>query len=173
MTAAPLPAGRLRRADPRDAARLALLAQATFLHAFADDHPGDAIVAHLDEVHSRAWYAAALADPARALWLVETPRAAPIGYALLAPGGTPDLYELKRLYVLGPWQGAGWGARLLDTVEREARERGARRLRLCVYAANAGARRFYARQGFADTGVSVDFMVGEAAFVDHVLEKAL
>ena len=167
--------GRLRRAIPADADRLALLGGATFLHAFAFDHPGDAIAAHVASEHSSAWYAAALASPANAVWIVETPLAAPIGYAMLTSTALGDAgaLELKRLYVLGPWQGAGWGEQLLHGVEAEARARGAARLLLCVYSGNVGAQRFYARNGFAPTGQSVDFMVGETAFVDLVFAKAL
>ena len=177
MKGASLPEGRLRRAVPADAGKLALLGGATFLHAFAVDHPGDAIVAHVAETHSADWYGAALASPGNALWIVETPLAAPIAYAMLAPTALGEAQdgdvELKRLYVLGPWQGGNWGERLLDAVEAAARARGARHLLLCVYGANVGAQRFYARHGFADTGHCVDFLVGETAFVDRVFAKAL
>jgi len=67
----------LRRAVPTDAARLALLGGATFLASFAHDHPGDAIVAHVDKHHSRDWYARLLADPAAAAWILETPLGRP------------------------------------------------------------------------------------------------
>ena len=168
----------LRRAVPEDAARLALLGGATFLASFAHDHPGDAIVAHVDAYHSRDWYARLLADPACAAWILETELRAPIGYALLTPPALDcpteagDL-ELKRIYLLGPWQSGGWGAVLLDAVEAEARARGAARLLLCVYSANHGAQRFYARRGFVDTGQRQTFMVGEVAFEDNILMKRL
>lgn len=169
---------RLRRAVPADAARLALLGGATFLNSFAHDHPGDALVAHVDANHSPAWYADLLADPACAAWILETPLGAPIGYALLTPPavdcptGAKDL-ELKRIYVLGPWQSGGWGVRLLRAVEDEARARGAARLFLCVYSVNEGAKRFYGRHGFADTACRQNFMVGAVAFEDHIWAKTL
>lgn len=175
---AALPAGALRRAVPADAACLAMLGGATFLHAFAHDHPGDGLVAHVTGQHSVAWYATALVDPAAAVWIVETPLAAPIGYAVLtAPavsaGAEPGDLELKRIYMLGPWQGGGWGARLLGAVEAEARARGAGRLLLCVYSANVAAQRFYVRQGYADTGFRQNFMVGAARFADLIFAKPL
>ncbi len=168
----------LRRAQPRDAARLALLGGATFLHSFAHDHPGDAIVAHVDAHHSRDWYARKLADPACAIWILETELGAPVGYAMLTP---PDLdcptdardLELKRIYLLGPWQSGGWGAKLLAAVEAEARARGAERLLLCVYTVNQGAQRFYARNGFADTGHKQAFMVADVPFADLIWAKPL
>jgi len=168
----------LRRAVPADAARLALLGGATFLASFAHDHPGDAIVAHVDAYHSPDWYARMLSDPGNAAWILETELGAPIGYALLTPPALDcptfagDI-ELKRIYLLGPWQSGGWGVKLLDAVEAEARARGALRLLLCVYGANQGAQRFYHRRGFVDTGHRQAFMVGEVAFEDQIWMKRL
>lgn len=168
----------LRRAVPADAARLALLGAATFLHSFAHDHPGDAIVAHIDAYHSRDWYSRILANPACAVWILETELGAPIGYALLTPPALdaptgPDDLELKRIYLLGPWQSGGWGVKLLAAVEAEAQVRGASRLLLCVYSANQGAQRFYARRGYADTGYRQNFLVGEVPFEDFIWAKQL
>ena len=168
----------LRRARPDDAATLALIGGATFLVAFAVDHPGDALVAHARNSHSEAWYAAALADPAQAIWIVETELGAPIGYAVMTP---PDVnhptvagdLELKRLYVLPGWQQGGWGATLMRAVEDEARARGAERLLLCVYTSNLRAQRFYEREGFADTGSRQMFMVGDVPFDDQIWVKGL
>jgi ribosomal protein S18 acetylase RimI-like enzyme len=168
----------LRRAEPADAARLALLGASTFLHSFAHDHPGDAIVAHVEAYHSRDFYARLLADPACATWILETELGAPIGYALLTPPaldcptGEGDL-ELKRIYLLGPWQSGGWGVKLLQAVEAEARARGAERLLLCVYSVNEAAQRFYARHGFADTGHRQNFLVGDVPFIDFIWAKSL
>lgn len=169
---------RVRRAAAPDAARLAMLGGATFLVAFAHDHPGEALVDHIGAHHSQAWYADALADADRAIWIAETALGAPIGYAVLAPPkiahptGDDDL-ELMRLYVLPGWQGAALGVGLLRAVEREARDRGARRLVLCVYHANPRAQAFYAREGFVDTGSRQTFMVGAVPFDDQIWEKRL
>jgi ribosomal protein S18 acetylase RimI-like enzyme len=168
----------LRRAGPGDAGRLALLGAATFLHAFAHDHPGDALVAHAENNHSRAWYDRVLADPDRALWIVETPLKAPIGYAILQPPALnhptePGDLELLRIYVLSPWQSEGWGAKLVAAAGAEARARGAGQLLLCVYDANRRAQAFYARQGFIDTGSRQDFMVGDVPFLDQIWAKPL
>lgn len=168
----------MRRATPDDAGKLALLGGATFLAAFAHDHPGDALVAHVAQYHAADWYAATLADPASAIWIVETELGAPIGYAVMTP---PDVnhptdetdLELKRIYVLHGWQTGGWGAKLLDAVEAEAKARGAERLLLCVYTANVRAQRFYARQGFADTGSMQTFFVGDVPFEDMIWSKML
>jgi len=168
----------LRRAEPADAARLSLLGGATFLHSFAHDHPGDAIVTHVDDYHSRPWYARLRTDPQSATWILETELGAPVGYAMMTPPkldcptDAGDL-ELKRIYLLGPFQSGGWGVKLLNAVEAEARARGARRLLLCVYSANHAAQRFYRRHGYADTGCMQKFMVGEVEFEDFIWAKSL
>lgn len=148
---------KLRRAGPGDAAKLALVGAATFLESFAGDHDGDAVTAFVASDHSIAAYDAVLGDPGSALWLVEEAAGAPVGYAAMVqpalPGADPsrDL-ELKRIYVLSKWHGAGLGKSLYDAVEAEARARGAARLVLSVYALNAPAQRFYTSRGFAEIG---------------------
>jgi len=168
----------LRRAEPADAARLSLLGGATFLTSFAHDHPGDAMVAHVANYHSVDWYDRLLADPACAAWILETELKAPVGYALLTPPAVdcvtdPGDLELKRIYLLAPFQSGGWGVRLIDTVEAEARARRARKLYLCVYSVNHAAQRFYARRGFVDTGHKQNFRVGDVEYEDLIWAKPL
>jgi ribosomal protein S18 acetylase RimI-like enzyme len=167
----------LRRAEVADAPRLALLGAATFLTAFAHDHPGDALVEHCADEHSAERYAAWLANPDYALWLVETPLGAPIGYAMLSPPQLdilPDAgaVELKRIYALSGWQGAGLGQRLMEAVIAEARARAAPSLYLCVYTQNVAAQRFYACFGFEKVGEQ-RFMTGSVPFTDWILRKSL
>ena len=168
---------KLRRANASDAGKLALLGSATFLTAFASDHPGDALVAHCRDAHSEARYAAWADDPAYALWIVETPLGAPIGYAMLSPPELdievePAAVELKRIYTLGAWQGSGLGRRLMEAFIDEARSRCSPRLYLSVYETNVAAQRFYGRFGFARVGTQ-DFMVGDVAFTDWILGRDL
>ena len=167
----------VRRAEASDAAKLALLGSATFLSAFASDHPGDALVTHCRDAHSESRYSAWASDPAYALWIAETPLRAPIGYAMLSPPELdlvvePDAVELKRIYTLGAWQGRGLGHRLMETVVAEARSRHAPRLYLCVYETNDMAQRFYARHGFTRVGTQ-EFMVGDVAFTDWILKREI
>ncbi|WP_373489328.1 GNAT family N-acetyltransferase [Blastomonas sp.] len=167
----------LRRAGPDDAAKLALLGAATFLVAFAHDHPGEALVDHTAHEHSAARYTAWLAKPDYAFWLIETPLGAPIGYAMLCPPELditpePESLELKRIYTLPGWQGAGLGGQLIDAVIAEARARGARVLYLCVYEVNRSAQRFYARHGFEKVGEQC-FMTGSVPFTDWILRRAI
>lgn len=169
---------RWRSAVPGDAPALSLLGGATFLASFAHDHPGEALLAHIRSAHGEAYYRAALADPAQRLLIGETPLGAPVGYALLTP---PDLpvpiddrkdVEIKRLYLLGPWQGGGNGDRLMELLIAEASHLGAKRLLLAVYPQNERARRFYARHGFVEIGETT-FMIGDVPFRDLVYARDL
>lgn len=167
-----------RPAQMRDAAALSILGGATFLASFAHDHPGEALLTHIRNAHGETYYQAALADPAQTLLIGETPLGAPVGYALITP---PDLpittddqrdVELKRIYLLGGWQGGGHGDELIDLVMAQARARGAERLLLAVYPQNDRARRFYARHGFQEIG-ELTFMVGDVAFRDLIYARQL
>ncbi len=167
----------LRRATIEDAPKLSLLGAATFLAAFAHDHPGQALVDHCANEHGPARYADWLAKPEYTFWLIETPLGAPIAYAMLCAPEldiTPDngALELKRIYALSGWQGAGLGRRLMEAAIDEARARGAPSLYLCVYTNNLDAQRFYARFGFEKVGQQ-QFMTGNVPFTDWILRKDL
>ena len=164
-----------RKAGVHDADALALLGSATFLATFAFDHPGQPMIEHLRQEHSAAYYAAALCDPAIDILLGETPLGAPIGYAMVTPAAHPGLQqagdiELKRIYLLGPWQGGGNGKDLLDRVFEVTEKCGAKRLLLSVYEKNVRAIGFYERAGFGAIGETV-FMVGPVPFRDLVYAR--
>ncbi len=167
---------KLRRASAGDAAKLALIGAASFLETFANDHPGDATVTFIRDYHSEAAWAATLAKPDCAVWIVEEVAGCPVGYAVLSPGSlpgtTPEDAELKRIYVLSRWHGTGIGRDLFEVAEAEARARGAKRLVLSVYTRNARAIRFYEKQGFVTIGQAM-FAEFPVEFADNVLAKAL
>ena len=148
---------KLRRAGVADAGKLSLVGCATFLETFAYDHNGDQMVSYLATDQSPEYYAKALADPRKAVWLIEEAEGAPVGYAMSQPSELPDSdpatdYELKRIYIMSKWKGGGWGAQLYDAVEAEARAQGTNRLLLSVYVTNFAAQKFYAARGFAEIG---------------------
>jgi len=166
-----------RTAGPEDAEALAHLGAATFLASFAFDHPGKPLIEHLNAEHSVAYYSAKLANPEVDIVIGETPLGAPVGYVMLVPPEHPDLqqpgdWELKRIYLLGPWQGGGNGRALLQQAFDVATVRAARRLILAVYESNARAVAFYERAGFAYIGETI-FMVGDTPFRDMVYAKLM
>lgn len=166
-----------RNADAGDADSLALLGSATFLATFAFDHPGQPLIEHLRTEHSPEYYARALAQPGVDIVIGETPLGAPVGYAMITPPSHASLQqdgdiELKRIYLLGAWQGGGNGKNLLEQAFAIAAARGAKRMLLAVYENNERAVAFYERAGFAAIGETV-FMVGDVPFRDKVYARML
>ena len=167
---------KLRRANADDAAKLSLIGAASFLETFANDHPGDATVDFVRTYHAEHAWATTLARPDVAAWIVEEQAGCPIGYAVLStgslPGATADDAELKRIYVLSRWHGAGLGRSLYESAELEARTRGAMRLLLSVYTRNIRAIRFYEKQGFSTIGQAT-FAEFPVEFADNIMAKTL
>lgn len=167
---------RLRRAGPGDAAKLSLIGAATFLESFADDHDGDEMTRFVASDHSIPAYDAALADPAKRHWLVEEAVGAPVGYAMALPSTLPGTdpardFELKRIYLLSKWHGGGWGGKLYQAVEDEARAAGAQRMVLSVYVLNYAAQRFYKARGHVEIGRWI--FPGFEASEDYIYAKPL
>jgi putative acetyltransferase len=77
-----------------------------------------------------------------------------IGGAGIAPlaGGSPDVCELRKMYLLPAGRGLGLGSRLLETCLDAAREHGFRTCYLETLAHMSAARRLYERYGFEPTG---------------------
>lgn len=165
----------IRRCGAEDAERLALVGAATFLETYAGMIDCDDILAHCTQQNAPQRYADWLADERYAFWLAEARSGrAPVGFSMLSP---PDLssvathdddLELKRIYLLHRFHGGGHGAVLMRAAIDEARARGAGRLLLGVYAENARALAFYARNGFVPIGER-RFRVGSTEYYDHVL----
>jgi ribosomal protein S18 acetylase RimI-like enzyme len=172
---------RVRRATSGgpDAEALSLVGSATFLETFANLHSATDILAHCRRNHSPEAYSCWLAHPRAAAWLLEAqPGEAPVGYAVLAPADVPvpdprpDDLEVKRIYLLQPFQGAGWGQRLMDEAVAHARTLGSRRVLLGVWTVNEDALRFYARYGFTLAGAR-QFWIGDTECSDHLLALSL
>lgn len=167
----------VRRANREDLNRLAVVGSATFLETFAGLLAGSSIVAHCTTEHSVLAYKRLLGDGA--LWLAElNDGRAPIGYAALTPPKLPghqtdgSELELKRIYLLSPFQGRGIGAELLGAVIDEARRQSAVSLSLAVFISNKRAIDFYRQNGFADRG-SRRFFIGDREYEDLILSRPL
>lgn len=169
---------RLRRALIDDAAAVALVAQASFLDTFAGLLSGPDIIAHVSRKSSAEAFAGWASNPDAVLTLAEHPYgAAPVGYSLLTPpaevGDTgPGDIELRRIYTLASARGTGLGASLMSQALRDARERGARRMLLGVFAGNGRARDFYERQGFFPIAER-RFRIGETLHDDFIYARDL
>ena len=165
---------RIRPAGADDAAALALVAQATFLEAYAGLVQAADIIAHCETQNSAAAFRKALAEGAK-VWLVEAVKTgAPLGFALLTKSALPDSQdgdiELKRIYLLDRCQGQGLAGDLLDMVIAGAG--GYRRLVLGTHRDNQRALGFYRKSGFEVIGTR-NFTVGSEVFDDYILAKPL
>ncbi len=165
----------VRPCVPDDEVALSLLGQATFLEAFADVLPGADILAHCTKQHSVEKYAQYLADVDTTVWIADVqPGGAAVGYLVLTKPDLPleDLdardVEIKRVYVLHRFQGAGLGARLMNEAETYARAHGFRRLLLGVYGRNEAAISFYRKLGYRQVGTR-RFTIGANAHDDLVM----
>ena len=164
-----------RNATPADAPLMAVIGPRTFAETFGHLYTPENLAAFLAN-HSEANWRAELSDPRFAVRLAEQEGEA-VGFAKLGPPSLPfeasgPSAELRQLYVLRPWQGAGIAPVLMDWVIAEARRRGAEALFLSVFVDNARAQRFYARYGFEPVG-RYDFMVGTHADEDIIMRLTL
>jgi diamine N-acetyltransferase len=165
----------MRVAQRGDESRLALVGRATFLESYANLLPAEDILAHTEQHHAPGVYGAWLSDPRYSCWLVEAdPGRAPVGYMVLSPPDLPlaDLatndLEIKRIYLLHPFQRRGLGRALMERATAHALAAGFARLLLGVYSRNAAALAFYNRIGFHRVGER-QFRVGASEYFDHIL----
>jgi ribosomal protein S18 acetylase RimI-like enzyme len=165
----------IRRAGPADAEALAEIGARTFTETFAHLYPPEDLAAFLAEAHSVGRARADLADPRKAVWLMEAGGAV-VGYALACPAKlphpdvTPTCGELDRIYVLRSQQGGGTGSRLLAEALGWLERDGPRRLWIGVFSENVGAQRLYARHGFETVG-SYDFVVGQSRDHEFIMRR--
>jgi ribosomal protein S18 acetylase RimI-like enzyme len=166
---------RYRNGRPEDAALMARLGARSFTETFGHLYTAENLAAFLVN-HSEEKWRGELGDPAYSVRIVED-EGQPAGYAKVGPPSLPfevtgPTAELRQLYVLRPWHGAGIAQELMSWALGEARERGAEQMYLSVFTDNHRARRFYARYGFAEVGI-YHFMVGDHADEDLILRLEL
>ena len=81
--------------------------------------------------------------------------------------------ELKRIYVLSEFQGKGIAQKLMDFFIDFAIEKKYEAVWLGVWEHNIRAQKFYAKYGFADSGYTHDFPIGNTPQTDKWLWKFL
>jgi GNAT superfamily N-acetyltransferase len=166
----------IRRATPSDAETLANVGKATFAETFGHLYPPEDLAAFLTEVYAAARLRLELNDPAKAAWLVEADGQA-VGHAQAGPCALPhpevtaDCGELKRLYLLKPWQNGGLGGRLFDEATAWLQRDGPRTVWIGVWSENRGAQRFYRRRGFERVG-EYGFQVGATIDREYILRRS-
>lgn len=164
-----------RDATLADAASLAELGARSFSDTFGHLYDPADLALFLTSHTPTAW-ATELGDPAFAVRVAEADGAM-IGYAKRGPPHLPftpngTATELRQLYVLGPWQGAGVAATLIEWVIDSARQSGADELYLSVFTDNHRARRFYEKYAFVAVSTYA-FMVGNHEDEDIIMRLTL
>lgn len=169
--------------------RLATLADARMLTAFAEDVFRDAfgkendpadLAMYIASAFSPERQAAEIADPSSTILLaecVDVDRSARLtGYAHLVQGESPDMIqgpaplELKRFYVARSWHGRGVAQALMEAVLATARSLHARTLWLGVWERNPRAIAFYGKSGFRRIGEH-EFMLGRDRQTDWLMAR--
>ena len=165
----------IRRATPADAEALSRIGAETFSETFGHMYPSQDLAAFLETAYAVEKSRQDIADPDKAVWLVEAGGAV-VGHALAGrcdlphDAVTPACGELKRLYVLKAYQGGGTGSRLLAETLTWLERNGPRRLWIGVWSENYGAQRLYGRLGFKKVG-EYDFIVDETRDREFILRR--
>jgi len=164
----------IRRATPDDAGVLCALAERTFVETFGHLYPPQDLADYLATAYPLELQRQQLQSGDYAAWLLEVQGQA-VGFAFAGPCGLPHPQvqagdgELKRLYVLREHQSGGHGSRLFGAAIEWLQTPG-RSLWIGVWSENAGARRFYARQGFEQVG-AYEFPVGRVRDNEFILRR--
>jgi len=158
-----------------DAAAIDGVFRKSFCDTFAHLYRPEDLYAFLGKFTLDAWRAE-LEDSRFAFRLVEADGQV-VGYVKLGPPALPvesqgSPVELRQLYLLKKWHGAGAAKVLMDWALGESRVRGGTEILLTVYKDNERAKRLYERYGFVEVG-PYHFMVGEQADEDIIMRLAL
>lgn len=165
----------IRRAVAADAEALSKIGAETFCETFAHLYPPEDLAAFLEGAYDVEKTRRDLADPRKALWIVEQDGEV-VGHALAGPCDLPhpevteSCGELKRIYVLKKLQGSGTGTRLMHEVLDWLEKDGPRRLWIGVWSENFGAQKLYERHGFTKVG-EYEFPVGRVRDREFILRR--
>jgi ribosomal protein S18 acetylase RimI-like enzyme len=165
-----------RTAGPADAPALAAMGRRCFVETFGAFFPADDMALHLARKFGPDALAAEYLDPALHIRIAEQD-GVPAAYIKLGPMDLPvphepGALEVKQLYVLEAWQGAGVAAVLMDWAATAGRAAGAPALYLCVWEKGDRAIAFYRKHGF-ETVATTPFQLGTRQYQDPVMRLAL
>jgi diamine N-acetyltransferase len=165
-----------RSATEVDGPALAAMGRRCFVETFGPHFPSDDMAVHLERMFGPDGLPAELADPEVRVRMAEEDGEI-AAYLKLVPMALdfehpPGALEIKQLYVLQPWQGAGVAAVLMDWAIETGCAEGAPALFLSVWEEGHRAIAFYRRQGFEVVG-HAPFVLGSRAYQDPVMRRDL
>jgi ribosomal protein S18 acetylase RimI-like enzyme len=166
----------IRRATHDDAAAAAELGAATFVETFGHLYPPEDLQSFLAKSHSPESWARTLADPNRAVWIVQHHSGRNIGFLVVGACKLPvqdmpaEAGEIQQLYVLAEFHNLRLGAQLMDLGLEWLASQGRSPLYIGVWSENLGAQRFYARYGFSKVG-EYGFPVGQTVDHEFILKR--
>ena len=165
-----------RTATAADGPALADMGRRCFVETFGHAFPPDDMVLHLARMFGPGGLPAEMADPAVQVRMAEEDGEI-AAYLKLVPMDLdvphpPGALEIKQLYVLTPWQGAGVARVLMDWAIEAGRAQGSPALFLSVWEEGHRAIAFYRRQGFAIVSHS-PFQLGTRSYQDPVMRLDL
>ncbi len=167
----------IHQAHLSDDARLAAFTRLVFEETYGSSIPARTLAQYFDEHLSPQALARDIAEARTALLIAATSRVIH-ATARLAWRDRPNCIkheaaiELGRFYVEASQRGTGLANALLAACERAAADMHATHIWLCAWQHNPRAMAFYQRNGYSIAGKAI-IMVGNIAFQDHVLVKAL
>jgi ribosomal protein S18 acetylase RimI-like enzyme len=165
-----------RTANSADAPALAAMGRRCFEETFGSAFPPNDMAQHLEAHFGPDALFAEYLDPVLRIRMAEQGGEI-AAYLKLAPmtlpaPHEPGALEVKQLYVLTPWQGAGVAAPLMDWAVATGRADGAPALYLCVWERGHRAIAFYRKQGFETVG-EAPFRLGSRTYQDPIMRLAL
>jgi ribosomal protein S18 acetylase RimI-like enzyme len=166
----------IRRATPDDVAAAAELGAATFVETFGHLYAPEDLQTFLEKSHSQESWSRTLADPRRAVWLVEHESGRKIGFLVVGVCKLPvqqmeaEAGEVQQLYVLSEFHNLRLGARLMELGLEWLESQGRTPVYIGVWSENYGAHRFYARYGFSKVG-EYGFPVGKTVDREFILKR--
>ena len=153
-----------RKAEERDGARLAALAERTFRDTYGAVNTVENMSRYCAANYGAAIQAREILDPAVAILLGEHETEL-IGFVHLRRGpgpaslGAARPIEIQRFYVTREWHGRGVAAQQMTAALAYAQGAGADQVWLAVWEHNLRARAFYRKAGFTEVGEQ-DFLLG-------------
>lgn len=165
-----------RPATVADGPALAAMGRQCFAETFGWGFPADDIASHLDRSFGPDGLIADLANLLCRVQVAEEDGQV-AGYLKLMPMDLPvdhpaGSLEIKQLYILTPWQGAGIAAALMDWAVGTAKADGAPALFLSVWEKGDRAQAFYRKHGFEIVGTA-PFTLGNTVAIDPVMRRDL